>query len=166
MDPVAVVSCLKLVLVAGLALWLTIIVLNNVTDRGTNVRLIGRMMGMDEIKEDPLMGNGLQWRAIKSVVVHRLALCAVVVLQVVAVALLWRAAYLFLATTLGFGSVAAAVSAANLALVPFVALWFFFLCGGLWFGYWMKMGPVQQVHLTLLVVSMLATLVVNLIPPV
>jgi hypothetical protein len=54
-----------------------------------------------------------------------------------------------------------AIARANGALGAFLGLWLFFLCGGLWFGYWMKMGPVQQVHLTLMVIALLAVLVVN-----
>lgn len=38
-----------------------------------------------------------------------------------------------------------------------MALWLAFMVGGFWFGYWIKQGPIQQVHTTLLIISILST---------
>lgn len=51
--------------------------------------------------------------------------------------------------------------AANIALSMFAAMWLVFLCGGLWFGYWIKQGPIQGVHFTLLILSVACMMLVN-----
>jgi hypothetical protein len=29
-----------------------------------------------------------------------------------------------------------------------------FICGGLWFGYWLKQGAIQSVHMTLILITL------------
>ncbi|MCY1380066.1 hypothetical protein D9M69_678510 [compost metagenome] len=50
---------------------------------------------------------------------------------------------------------------AVMALTCFLLLWFGFVCGGLWFGYWMKQGPIQSVHMTLILIGIGALLFVQ-----
>jgi hypothetical protein len=57
-----------------------------------------------------------------------------------------------------------ALTVANLGLAVFLAIFLGFLLTGLWFSYWVKMGPVQQGHLTLLLIGLAAVIVVNLRP--
>ncbi|CAD0215726.1 hypothetical protein AGRHK599_LOCUS3981 [Rhizobium rhizogenes] len=38
-----------------------------------------------------------------------------------------------------------------------MALWLAFMVGGFWFGYWIKQGAIHQVHMTLLIISILST---------
>ncbi|MFV0643302.1 MAG: DUF2165 family protein, partial [Sphingomonadaceae bacterium] len=42
------------------------------------------------------------------------------------------------------------------ALTCFMMLWLCFMIGGFWFGYWIKQGAIQQVHMTLLIISVLS----------
>lgn len=51
-------------LTGGLAAWMTMAVGNTIPDPGTNAGLPGRMPGMDAIRADAAMGNGLEWRAL------------------------------------------------------------------------------------------------------
>jgi len=148
---------MKVLVVAGLAGYLTLFVINNVTDPRTNAAAIPRMMSMRDLEADPPLGSGVLWRAIDSPAVHRLAYVLVIAVQAVGAILLWWAAGL-----LAWGPLTAGLAVANLGLLVFVALFFGFLLTGLWFSYWIKMGPVQQGHLTLLQVGMAAAIVVNL----
>lgn len=155
---------IKAVVLAGLAGYLTLFVLNNLTDPTTNSAAVARMMTMRELREDPPLGQGVLWRAIAAPTVHRIGYLLVILVQAVGAVLLWCAAVPLAvaaatgATGIGDGPLAVA----NLGLAVFVALFFGFLLTGLWFSYWVKMGPVQQGHLTLLLVGLASTIVVNL----
>ncbi|MFP4438370.1 MAG: DUF2165 family protein [Chloroflexaceae bacterium] len=156
----------KTILLAGLAFWISLIAFNNATDPGTNIDLLGRMLTMEAIKDNPTMGNGLEWRAWPQSLAAPL-LVVVIILQGAIAALLWRAAIMFarhLFQAQAGEIPTRQIRAANLGLAAFLSLWFFFLCGGLWFGYWMHLGPVQGVHFTLLIVSVLVLLFVNYVP--
>jgi predicted small integral membrane protein len=166
MNPAHVLVWIKALVVTGFAVYLSLFVLNNLTDQTTNSGAIVRMMSMRELKEDPDdLGRGVVWRAVDSPVVHRLALYAVVLVQAVTAVLFWRAATLLVAAGLGgysAGPVRAAVAAADLAMLPFTALWLAMLVVGLWFSYWVKMGPAAQGHLNLFGTALLGVLVLNL----
>lgn len=150
----------RAVLLTGLAVWLTIAVLNNITDSGTNIIHLNRMLSMRLLADDPLFGNGLEWRAWKTVSAQTV-LYAAVVWQVLTACALWLAAVRMMGAALSGEMNDAALRSANLALSMFLALWLVFLCGGLWFGYWMKQGPIQGVHLTLVIISLLSLTYVN-----
>lgn len=154
-------------LLLGLAIWLSLIAFNNATDPATNTALLRQTITMDALQANPEMGNGLQWRAWPASLATPM-LVGVIVAQSIIALLLWRAATLFGLRTLRTdsrspdpGVFSREIAAANLALGAFMSLWFFFLCGGLWFGYWIEMGPVQGVHMTLLMVTLLSLLLVN-----
>jgi predicted small integral membrane protein len=164
-EPGETLLWIKTLLVGGLAGYLTLIVLNNVTDPLTNSAAVGRMMTMRELKEDPLLGRGVVWRAIDSGLVHRAAYRLVIVVQVAAAGLLWRALVMLVHAGLDGWAAADArpgIAAANLGLLVLVALALAFILTGLWFSYWVKMAPVQQAHTTLLFLSLLSVIIVNL----
>jgi len=85
--------------VGGYALYVSLFVWNNMSDPLTNSGAIEPMMTMRGLKEAPLLGRGVVWRAVDS---------------------------------------------------------------PLWFVYWVKMGPVQQAHTTLLFIALFGVIVVNL----
>jgi len=152
----------KTAILAGLALWLTVAVFNNITDFATNDHLLGLMLSMELVRADETLGNGLEWRAWGRGAATAV-LVVVIAVQVAVSALLWRGAVRF-AEAGRSGAAAAearAIRAANQALGAFMGLWFWFMIGGLWFGYWMKQGPVQMVHMTLLTLGVLAAVAVN-----
>ncbi len=108
------------------------------------------------------MGGGLVRRAIKSERLPRLVLTLVIAYQLLTAGVMLRAAYTL--TGVGFGWRAATSldwELANAALLLFAAMWFAFLCGGLWFGYWITMPSVQTVHLLKLIATLGLALLVN-----
>lgn len=143
---------------SGLAAWMSLAVFNNIVDRETNVTLLHRMLSMSLLDEDPDLGNGLAKRAIKRKQTARLLLNSVIFVQIIISALMIAGAVMFAIGALD-GSASAyllAVKVATFGLTAFGSLWFFFLCGGLYFGYWMKMPQVQQVHFTLVIITILS----------
>ena len=143
---------------SGLAAWLSLAVFNNIVDRETNVTLLHRMLSMSLLDEDPDLGNGLARRALKRKGTAGSLLNCVIIVQVLISALMIAGAVMFAFGVLD-GSTAAynsAVTVSTLGLTAFGSLWFFFLCGGLYFGYWMKMPQVQQVHFTLVIITLLS----------
>ncbi|GGK43131.1 DUF2165 family protein [Salinarimonas ramus] len=147
----------KTVLMAGIAAWMSIAVFNNATDPGTNRYLLGLMLEMTLLQDEPNgLGAGLLWRAWSSEVAPPL-LWGIVAVQIAIALYLWRGALTFGAAAFSGDRVALedARRTCIRALTAFMTLWIFFLCGGLWFGYWMKQGAVQMVHMTLLIMSVL-----------
>jgi predicted small integral membrane protein len=162
LSPEVTLALARTVVLGGLAAWLTLAVVNNILDPGTNIHLLGTMMRMSLIEEDPAVGRGLLRRAVRSEGAPRFVLAAVIIVQVIVCVLLWWATLLLGQAAAAGGDHDQSQSVATLALTAFAALWFVFLIGGLWFGYWIKTPQVQQVHFTLLTVSILALLLVNL----
>jgi predicted small integral membrane protein len=152
---------IKILIVAGLAGYLSLFVLNNLTDPRTNSAAIPRMTTMRELKAEPPLGGGVLWRAIDSPAVHRMAYSLVVAVQAIGAILLWWGAGL-LGWAAATGGATIGLTIANFGLLVFVAQFVGFLLVGLWFSYWVKMGPIQQGHLTLLLVGLAAVIVVNL----
>lgn len=149
---------LKALLVASLAAWLMLAVINNILDFGTNRFLLGNVTSMRELIQDTNLGRGLIARAVQSPIYPTFILHLVIVAQVAIVVLLWRGAYyLTFAADTEF-----AVGAANLGLAALLGMGFFFLTGGLFYGYWIKMPQVQQVHLALVTITLGAIVLVNM----
>ncbi|MFT3690226.1 DUF2165 family protein [Paenirhodobacter sp.] len=148
----------KSVLMLGLAGWMTVAVLNNVTDPGTNHFHLGAMFEMALLAEEPNgLGQNLRWRALPGAVTP-VILWLVVAVQTGITAYLWKAAWGCAATALRGGPVLPEATRATAirALTCFMALWLCFMIGGFWFGYWIKQGAIQQVHMTLLIVGALS----------
>ncbi|WMI97507.1 DUF2165 family protein [Pseudomonas chlororaphis subsp. aurantiaca] len=152
----------RLAVMASLALWLSIAVLNNLTDPETNRFHIGNTLSMVLLEEEELLGVALRWRAWPA---HwaEATLYAVAGIQVAVSALLWYAAFGYVkAWRLGSRRVLdSARNRAVVALTCFLLLWFGFICGGLWFGYWLKQGAIQSVHMTLILIGLVALLFVQ-----
>ncbi|KZL14449.1 hypothetical protein PsAD2_03744 [Pseudovibrio axinellae] len=150
----------RFVLLTGLAGWMTIAVLNNLTDQGTNIIHLSNMLSMRLLIEDPLFGNGLEWRAWVSAS-PQVVLYLVAAWQMLTAIALWVASYLMFRALWQPARYSAAVSGANVALTMFLCLWLFFLSGGLWFGYWMKQGAIQGVHMALILMSIATLIFIN-----
>ncbi|MGW7050789.1 DUF2165 family protein [Streptomyces sp. NPDC054887] len=155
---------LTVVLLAGVTAWLTLIAVNNITDFGTNKALLQATMNMQALIDDPVRGNGLEGRALPNSLAAP-ALVAVIVYQLGTVALMWRAVATGVRALRSPSSgLFTYVRQVNHSLVPFLLLFAGFLISGLYFGYWLHLGPVQQVHFTLLIVGTLIALLTNLAP--
>ena len=154
--------CLLVLLLAGLAAWLSIAVFNNITDPGTNQVLLGHMLSMDLLSMDHQLGQGLVWHAWPAKWVPSL-LHAVIGFQLCVAAGLWAAALAFARAVVSneLRRFRQARVVAIAALSCFLLLWLWFACGGLWFGYWIKQGAVQVVHMTLILITLSSLLYVQ-----
>ncbi|EMV8752352.1 DUF2165 family protein [Escherichia coli] len=162
---IRLVAFSRLVVLLGLAAWLSIAVVNNLTDPGTNRMLLGHTLSMGLMLTEEVLGAGLLWRAWPAQWAPTI-LYLVVAAQFVCTTFLWWAAVSYArAFALKDARVLLeARSRAVLALSLFVLLWMFFICGGLWFGYWLKQGAVQMVHLSLIVIGLCALNFVQNVP--
>ena len=144
----------RLVIVFGLAVWLTIAVINNLTDPGTNRTLLSHTLSMGLVSTEEVLGAGLLWRAWPAHWSHAL-LYFIVALQFIFAVFLWRASVSYVKAFMkqDIRLLLAAQRHATFALSLFNSLWMFFICGGLWFGYWLKQAPVQTVHMTLILIG-------------
>lgn len=151
----------RTVILGGLALWMSIAVFNNLTDAETNLYNLEIMTSMTLLKQDALLGNGLEWRALDRGW-GGVFLPGVIIWQILTAAALAWAAQVSARGIFGKCDDAKLSLSGNLALSMFLAMWLTFLCGGLWFGYWMKQGAIQGVHLTLVLLSLAALHIINM----
>jgi predicted small integral membrane protein len=75
-------------LVAGVALYFTLIALNNILDYGVNLALVEHVLRMDTT----LPASRLTWRAVRSPLVHHAAYAGIIAWEAMAAALLWTGA--------------------------------------------------------------------------
>jgi len=152
----------RFALLFGLATWLTIAAINNLTDPQTNRLFLGQTLSMEMVKAEPVLGSGLTWRAWPALW-SKYILYGIVIMQFFIASLLWYAAGSY-ACSMAQKSIHALDKArdrAVLALTCFLMLWLFFACGGLWFGYWLKQGVIQSVHMTLILITLASLLYVQ-----
>ncbi|WP_020679448.1 DUF2165 family protein [Marinobacterium rhizophilum] len=148
------------VILAGLGFWLLIAAINNRVDATTNIVNIRAMITLELLREEEIRGQGLLGRAIPGHWAPTLLRGIVAIQLLTSVSLLIAAAWRLWALVDPAATPMASLTA-NAALTLFSGLWLGFLCGGLWFGYWIKQGAIQLVHL-LLALTILALLLVNL----
>jgi predicted small integral membrane protein len=77
------------VLVAAVALLLTLLALNNLTDYGSNFSYVEHVLSMDTTFPD----NLLKWRAITNPVFHHLFYCTLILWEATSAGLCWFGAY-------------------------------------------------------------------------
>jgi predicted small integral membrane protein len=154
----------KTIVVAGLALWAIILVVNNIMDNDTNRNLVSEMMSMDRIRNNPQKGGVLLLkRAVHSPSVHAATIYLAIAIQLAIITLLGYSAFEFVSIIVS-GNIAGAshaVTVANFGFCAMFVMWFLFLCGGLWHAYWINMWDVQQVHMTMLIVTIAAIIFIN-----
>jgi predicted small integral membrane protein len=148
---------LKALYLGMYCLWLVVAVFNNIMDFGTNRHLLGNVLSMRELKTDPILGKGLSGRAIDGEAVPTLILRVVIVIQIIIVLLMARGVW-----HLALSDRTTGIGAANLSFAGLFGLWFWFLIGGLWHGYWMKMPQVQQVHFAMVLLTLGGAILINL----
>lgn len=121
-------------LVGGVALYFTLIALNNVLDYRINLAFVEHVLRMDTT----LPASRLEWRALTSPVVHLGAYAGIVVWEAVAAILLWTGAVSLVRAALGAGPYEPARRLASVALVVGLLLWLvaFVTLGGEWFLMW------------------------------
>ncbi|MDQ8756196.1 DUF2165 family protein [Sphingosinicella sp. LHD-64] len=152
----------KLVLIGGLAVWLSIIVLNNARNFAGGAAAIGLMMSMRLFEEPPAIETPLLSRRVTSPSWHKAILGLVLAIEIVVALALWAAAYALLSALNGSIAAAEAANGATFALTGFLMLIFVMAWGGAWFAYYVKQENAQITHFVLLCVGLAAIIVVNL----
>ncbi len=125
----------KLLLLAGVALFYTLIVFNNLTDFGTNAQFVRHVLLMDTT----IPGNGGMWRSISSPAIDRIFYIGIIAWEIVTGILLWWGiARLLRAFRLPAAAFNSAKSLAMLALTLSLLMWLvaFLAVGGEWFLMW------------------------------
>ena len=125
----------KGVLVLAIALFYTILVLNNITDYGSNYEFVRHVLMMDST----LPGNHLMWRALNSPLVHRVFYNGIIAWESVTMFLCWWAGVRLLKSyRADQAQFAAAVNVAVIALTTSLLMWLvaFLDLGGEWFLMW------------------------------
>jgi predicted small integral membrane protein len=125
----------KAVLVFAIALFYTILVLNNITDYGSNYQFVRHVLMMDST----FPGNHGMWRAVNSPLIHTVFYLGIIAWESVTMLLCWwaglRLLKSFRADTAQF---AAALNVAVIALTTSLLMWLvaFLDVGGEWFLMW------------------------------
>ena len=124
----------KLVLLACVALYVSLVALNNLTDYGSNFEFVAHVLAMDSTFPE----NRLLWRAIESPALHHVAYVSIIITELSIAILSWAAVvklYLGRADLVEF---ARGKRLATLALTLGIVLWFggFIAIGGEWFAMW------------------------------
>lgn len=153
---------IKAVLLSGFALWLAIVVLNNVVAFRNSVFSIGLLMRMQLFDHEPAIRTPLLSRRVNNALWHRSVFSFVLLLEVATMLLLAGAALMFFGTLLGISSGPAAVIWANLAFAAFIALSLVMLLGGAWFAYYIRQDTLQVTHFILIGLGVAGTLLVNI----
>jgi predicted small integral membrane protein len=125
----------KIALVLSVAFFLFLVVLNNLTDYGSNYLFVENVLGMTTVFE----GNELMWRAIESPLVHTLFYYSIILWEAAAMALCAFGGYQLLTKLKApKKEFEAAKQIAVAGLVLSMLQWFiaFITVGGEWFTMW------------------------------
>ncbi|ALN63375.1 putative membrane protein [Lysobacter antibioticus] len=150
----------KLVFIAGLALWLTVVAFNNLIAFRNGVFALASIMRMTPFEQAPAIQTPLLSRRIERASWHRAAFSIVLGAEMVTVVLLWAT----VAALAGLATSADATILANLALTALMATSFLMAVGGSWFAYYIRQDNLQLIHFVLVAVAVLGLLAVNLRP--
>ncbi len=153
---------IKAVLLSGLALWLAIVVLNNVVAFRNGVFSIGLLMRMQLFDQEPAIHTPLLSRRVNGALWHRAVFSFVLLLEMATMLLLAAAAFMFFGALLGISAGPTAVIWANLAFAAFIALSLVMLLGGAWFAYYIRQDTLQITHFILIGLGVAGTLLVNM----
>lgn len=125
----------KLLLVAGVALFYTLVVFNNITDFDSNYQFVRHVLMMDST----FPGNRGLWRALRSPAVHLGFYLSIIGWEILTAALLWLGSWRLLRHRReSASSFQSAKGVAVLALTLSLLMWLvaFLSVGGEWFLMW------------------------------
>jgi predicted small integral membrane protein len=135
MRHVLVLRASKTVLVFAIALFYTILVLNNITDYGSNYEFVRHVLMMDST----FPGNHGMWRAVNSPLVHTVFYVGIIAWESVTMLLCrWAGVRLLKSYRADRAQFAAALNVAVIALTMSLLMWLvaFLDVGGEWFLMW------------------------------
>lgn len=127
----------KILFVAAIALFASLVAFGNITDYGSNFAFVHHVMLMDTIFPD----STIKYRAIDSVVLHHIFYIIIITLETLTAVLCWCGAWRMLRKVKEPGATfnrAKNVSIAGLTLGFLVWQVAFMSVGGEWFGMWMS----------------------------
>lgn len=125
----------KLLLVAGIALFYTLVVFNNLTDFDSNYQFVRHVLSMDST----FPGNHGMWRALPQPAIHLAFYLGIIAWEIVTTLLLWIGSIQLLrAVRLSSGAFNAAKRIAIAALSLSMLMWLvaFLSIGAEWFLMW------------------------------
>ena len=125
----------KILLIAGLALFYTLVVFNNLTDFDSNYQFVHHVLSMDST----FPGNRGMWRALLSPAIHLVFYLSIIAWEIVTMVLLWWGiAQLVRALRQPVAGFQAAKRIAIVALTLSMLLWLvaFLSIGAEWFLMW------------------------------
>lgn len=124
----------KVALVCAVALFASLVVLNNVTDYDSNYRFVSHVLQMDTTFPD----NRAMWRAMNSPLLHHAIYCFIILVEATVAALCWLGGFRLLRCISDSTRFDRAKSIAILGLTLGIILWFtcFITVGGEWFLMW------------------------------
>ena len=125
----------KIVQVAAVALFYTLVVFNNTTDYGSNYQFVHHVLTMDTISP----GNHVMWRAIHPPIVHMVSYGSIITWETVTMILTWiGVVQLVRALRKPVAAFNSAKRLPIIALTVGMLLWFvaFIIVGGEWFLMW------------------------------
>ena len=132
-----IVRLSKLLLLATVALWISLVAFGNLTDYGSNWPFVQHVLAMDTI----FPHAGIGYRAIRSPWLQHAAYALIIAVETLAALLCWLGTWrLWRARRASAAAFQRAKRVAVLGLAVGVALWLggFVAIGGEWFGMWMS----------------------------
>ena len=127
----------KILLVAGLALLVSLVAFGNITDYGTNLAFVRHVLAMDTIFPDA----GIRYRAITSLPLQHAVYVLIIATQAATAALCWAGVWrMWLRRRAPSALFQRAKGLAVAGLSLGIVLWLvgFMAIGGEWFGMWMS----------------------------
>ena len=133
--PAVVLRLAKVSLVAATAVFVSLVVFNNLTDYDSNYQFVLHVMNMSTT----FPGNHGMWRAINVPWMHHLTYASIILWELVTAGLCWVGAWRLLRTARGsaagfFAAKSAAVAGLSLSLLQWLIA--FLTVGGEWFLMW------------------------------
>lgn len=153
----------KIVLVAAMGLYASLVAFGNITDYGSNFVFVQHVLSMDTIFPDATIA----YRAITAPALHRLAYMLIIAVEVLTAALCWAGAARLLARR---GADARSFNRAKdwavAGLTVGIVLWQggFMSIGGEWFGMWMSTSWNGLQSAFRVFITMMAVLIYLVLP--
>jgi predicted small integral membrane protein len=134
--PGMIVRTSKSILVAAVALWVSLVAFGNITDYGTNLTFVNHVLSMDTVFPD----TTIRYRAIASPTLHQAAYLLIIVAETLAAILCWVGAIRMFRAIPAPAAFARSKDAAVIGLTTCLLIWLvgFIAIGGEWFGMWMS----------------------------
>jgi predicted small integral membrane protein len=129
------IRCAKVVMVAAIALFASVVAFGNITDYDTNLAFVQHVLSMDSIFER----STIRYRAITNPALHHFTYAAIIATEALTAVLCWIGAYALLRRLCDDASAFhAAKGFAVAGLLLGFLLWQvgFMTIGGEWFGMW------------------------------